>query len=193
MEILNFAMVMELLPKNVSAVLITKESVYPERILESVRHIGFGEVIIRTNCTSVSERYDAIAKAKYDIVYIQDDDCIAPIKELLDRYDGSITCAMTRHHLEFYKDSRICLLGWGAIFPKDTCLALDMYLDEFGEDYLFEREADRILTYANFPQNRLELPIINLENPDDTTRLSKQPEHYSNLLIIENRLKSIWK
>ena len=58
------------------------------------------------------------AKAKNDIIYVQDDDCFVNHQELLCKYNGRLTNSMTPHHFQAYKDTGATLVGWGCFFPK---------------------------------------------------------------------------
>lgn len=179
-------------PQEVSACLITKDPVYPRDVLNEVCKIPFGEILVLTNCDSPHRKHELFAKAKYDTLYYQDDDSICPIRELLELANpGIITCAMKPFHLEKYKDSRIALLGWGSLFEKKVLLELHRYTDKYGEDHVFKRETERILTYFNFPQRRLNLPIYDLQSAFAPDRLSMQPGHYDFIPLVENRCSKL--
>src|SRR6185503_21084360 len=110
-----------------------------------VMAIGFGECLFLTNCDSPHRKQELFRKAKYDLLYYQDDDAIAPIRQLLDAAEpDQITCAMKPGHLAAYAQSRIALLGWGSLFPKRTIDVLDQYRAVYGEDALYQRETERI-------------------------------------------------
>lgn len=179
---------MSLDPRHVSACFITKDPVYPAVIVERVMAIGFGECLFLTNCDSPHRKQELFAKAKYDFLYYQDDDCIAPIQELLAAaVPDQITCAMKPSHLASYAKSRIALLGWGSIFPKRTIEVLQQYRAVYGEDALYRRESERIMTWFAYPQQRLELPIEDLPSAFALDRLSMQPDHYTYIPIVEER------
>jgi len=179
-------------PKNVSCVLISKDAVYPGTIFTYVQHFGFGEYLILTNCDSPHRKQELFAKAKFDHIFYQDDDCVAPIDLLLPAAEpGKITCAMKDGHLRAYAHSRIALLGWGSIFPKSAIKVLDYYRAEFGEDEVYRRETERIMTWFCYPQVRLELPIIDLPSATAPDRLSMQPGHYGFIPIVEQRCAAI--
>lgn len=179
---------MSLNPRHVSACFITKDPVYPSVIVERVMQIGFGEYLFLTNCDSPHRKQELFAKAKYDFIFYQDDDAITPIAELLDAAKpDQITCAMKRSHLDAYAKSRIALLGWGSLFPKRTIDVLDQYRAVYGEDALYRRESERIMTSLSFPQQRLELPIEDLPSAFAPDRLSMQPGHYDYIPIVEAR------
>jgi hypothetical protein len=180
-------------PQYVSACFITKDRNYPEPILASIMPIGFGEVMILTNCDSPHRKQELFAKAKYDYIYYQDDDCIAPIWPLFEvSKPNIINCAMKATHLKAYADSRIALLGWGSLFPKEVTDILSYYRREYGEDEVYCRETERIMTWLNFPQHRLDLPISDLPSATAPDRLHKQESHYSFIPIVEARCCAIW-
>jgi len=183
---------MSLNAKNITVCLITKDDVYPSIILNSVFKFPFGEVLIRTHCDSPHRKQELFEKAKNDLIYYQDDDCIAPIEQLLEQSDPTkINCAMKPSHLMQYAQSKIALLGWGSIFPKSVIKVLDKYRAEYGEDDLYKRETERIMTWLSYPQNRMELPIIDLPSAMAPDRLSMQPGHYDFIPIVEERCLNI--
>ena len=128
---------------------ITRDKEYPKEIDTS----AFDEVLIRTNCPNIYERYLLAAKAKNDIIYVQDDDCIINYKEIWKHYNGKLTNGITMHHQMYYKDTGVTLVGWGCFFPKEMLKNLDKYIDKYGKDEHLLREADRIFTYLNQPHN----------------------------------------
>jgi hypothetical protein len=179
-------------PSEVSLCLISKEEIYPREILTNAASVGFGEILILTNCDSPSRKQELFQKAKYDTLAYQDDDCLAPWIPLLQAADPrTITCAMKPFHIDKYRTSRIALLGWGSIIPKVSIYALDHYRAEFGEDEVYRRETERIMTWLNFPQTRLALEIIDLPSAMDSTRLSAQPGHYDYIGIVDQRCRQI--
>jgi hypothetical protein len=178
--------------KRVSCCLITKDPVYPYQVLNHVSQFPFGEILVLTNCDSPYRKHELFNKARYDWLYYQDDDAICPIQQLAEQAeDGIITCAMKQFHINKYKDSRIALLGWGSLFQKDRLKVLGLYRSKYGKDEVYMRETERILTYLNYPQKRLELPIIDLPSAWAPDRLSNQPGHYDYIPIVEERCKSI--
>lgn len=179
---------MTLHPQHVSACFITKDAMYPPQIVERVMTVGFGEYLFLTNCDSPHRKQELFRKAKHDYLYYQDDDCLAPIEALLDAaVPDRITCAMKPFHLEKYAESRIALLGWGSVFPKATIRVLDRYRAVYGEDALYRRETERIMTWLSYPQQRLPLPIEDLPSAFAPDRLSMQPDHYGYIPIVEER------
>lgn len=183
---------MSLNPKHVSACFITKDPVYPSVIVDRVMRVGFGEYLFLTNCPSPHLKQSLFAKARYDYLYYQDDDCIAPIEALLAAaVPNQITCAMKPSHIASYSSSRIALLGWGSLFPKRTIEVLDRYRAVHGEDAVYQRESERIMTWLSWPQQRLELPIEDLPSAWAPDRLSMQPGHYEYIPIVEARCAAL--
>lgn len=178
--------------RRVSACLITKEARYPADVLDHVLCWPFGELLMLTGCDSPHRKQELFAKAKYDYIYYQDDDCLAPIQELVEQSKPNIiNCAMKDFHLKAYARSRIALLGWGCIFPKSAIRMLDLYRAEYGEDMLYRRETERIMTWFNYPQNRMELPIVDLPSAFAPDRLSSQVGHYDYIPEVEQRCAAI--
>lgn len=179
-------------PRSVSAVLISKDPVYPAEVLAHTCSFPFAEVLIFTGCDSPHRKQELFEKAKYPYIYYSDDDCIAPIAEVLDQaVPGIITCAMKPAHINSYSRSRIALLGWGSVFPQKAIVELSHYRDEYGEDDVYKRETERIMTWFNYPQLRLALPIEDLPSAFAADRLSNQPNHYNYIPLVEERCRSI--
>lgn len=179
-------------PQFVSACFITKDAVYPREILINALSIPFGEILILTHSDSPHRKQELFEKAKFDTLFYMDDDCIAPIRELLAQSEpGIINCAMKTGHITAYANSRIALLGWGSIFPKSVIKVLDLYRAEYGEDFLYRRETERIMTHLCYPQNRFDLPIVDLPSAMAPDRLSMQPDHWGYIPMVEERCNSI--
>lgn len=173
----------------VSCCLITKEDEYPQQIMDQLKTFGFGEILVHDHSDSPFNKYRVFAMAKNDLIYYQDDDAICPVKELSELSDPNmINVAMKPSHYEAYMGTRMTMgLGWGAIFPKEILKTLKKYTDVYGEDELFKRETERILTYLNWPQNRLELPIYDLPSAYAADRLWRQPIHQTNIALVTER------
>lgn len=178
----------------VSCCLITKDPIYPKEILDHLSQFPFGEILIRTNCPNSAGKDELFKKAKYDLIYYQDDDCICPVNELTEQGESDIiTCAMKPGHIEAYKNLRIACFGWGSFIPKEALYKMQTYMAVHGEDDLYLREYDRILTFFNFPQKRLDLPIYDLPSAYSSDRYSNQPNHYTNITLMEERCKQLIK
>ncbi len=157
-----------------TAVLITREKEYPKIILD--RLTDFDEIIIETECPCIYRRYELAQKAKNDIIYFQDDDCLVNYQELFTYYNGRITNEMTEHHLKYYEPLGATLIGWGAYFPKSMLNVLDKYIEKYGIDIHLMREADRIFTYLNKPFNSVTIHHEDL--PQTKGKMSFEDNHY---------------
>lgn len=179
--------------KNVSACLITKDPVYPKVILDQLLQFPFGEILILTNSDSPHRKYDLFKKTTYDYIYYQDDDAICPIGDVANIAETDvITLAMKPGHFSAHQNNRATMgLGWGSIFPKKMLESLKLYTDKYGEDEVFQRETERILTYLNFPQKRLSSMIIDLPSASDGSRLWQQPHHVSFKELAESRCATL--
>lgn len=171
-----------------SAVLITKEKSYPQEILDLLPK--FDEVLIKTECPSILARYELAQKAKNNIIYVQDDDCITDVEALRSMFNGRLTVAVKEHHQNFYAGSGVTLVGFGAFFTKDM-INFDPYLDRYGVSPLFLSQADRVFTYLNQPFNQVPVETRNLPTATDNTRMSNQEDHYDNLGLILKQLHNL--
>jgi len=179
-----------------AAVLITKDKTYPSTVLDHVRSFPFGLIFIATQCDGPGDRYIQMCynvSDYHNYMYFQDDDAICPIRSLMEQATpGVLTCAMKPRSLEEYKDTKACLVGWGAVADSQMVLKFlgGNWIMEFGSD-VFCREADRIFTYVNYPQRRLDLPIIDLPYATSKDRLSMQPNHHKTRDEVLRRLDEI--
>ena len=179
-------------PKEISLILISKDSKYPQEILDSLAQFPWGEIKILTDSDSVSRRYELAKDAKFDLIAFQDDDCIIPWNDVfaLSQPDR-LNTPLKRGHFDAYKNSISSLVGWGSIFPKSLLKSLEKYVIIYGEDKIYKREVDRIFTYLNSPQNRLILPIIDLPSAYNEDRMWRQTNHGSSRLLAEERCKNL--
>lgn len=180
-------------PTEISLCLITKDVIYPPQILGQVLRIPWGEILILTHSDSPYRKHELFQKAKYDTLAYQDDDAICPWGSILALSKTDIiNVAMKPSHYEAYKENNATMgLGWGAIFPKAILGSLRKYTDIYGEDDVYRRETERILTYLNYPQNRLVLPITDLPSATDGTRLWQQPNHNEYRFLAEERCSKL--
>jgi len=100
--------------EKISCVVITREPVLNELVLERLDLGFFDEILIVADCPSVYKRYEAAKTAANDIIYIQDDDCLVNYQVLWTKYNGQITNTMTKPFIEKYKDLECTLVGWGS-------------------------------------------------------------------------------
>lgn len=137
-------------------------------------------------------RYLGAIKAKNDIIYTQDDDCIVNnIRSLIDKWDGKrIVNLLKPSHMSLYGNHT--MFGWGTLFDRRWVGCLDKYKDKWGEDYVFKRETDRIFSILNtsgfvtYPGDIDDFPSAN-----DHYALYKQPDHESTKWIAIERAESV--
>lgn len=177
----------------VSCCLNTKDAVYPWNILRHLSQFPFGEVLILTHSDSPHRKYELFNKAKYDLLYYQDDDAFCPVEELRQLSEPfKINVAMKQSHYDSYRELRMTMgLGWGSFFPKAILKHLDRYTNVYGEDELFKRDTEKILTHLVSPQNRFVLPITDLPSATAEDRLWRQPEHWTNMELIKERCATL--
>lgn len=162
----------------ITACLITRLPEYPSIVLERLTCANFfDEILISTQSPSVYERYLLAKRAKNDVIYVQDDDCMVNYQVLFSKYDGRITNAMTLPFQKQYEPMGCTLVGWGTFFPSQMLSVFDKYILRYGKDQHLSREADRIFTYLNKPFNTIIMPHedVNATTPD---RMSNEPEHF---------------
>lgn len=171
-----------------TAVLITRLKEYPKEILDALP--AFDEVLIKTECPSVLYRYELATQAKNDLIFFQDDDCLVDVEELYKHYNGQLTNFIKEGHYRFYNGSGITLIGWGCFFPK-SMLDFSKYIEKYEIDDLLLSQADRVFTYLNQPHNTIIRPVVDLPTAADSTRMSTQWDHWTNLQQIRNHLSTI--
>lgn len=177
----------------VSACLISKDSVYPKAVLEHTASFPFGEILVLTHSDSPFRKYELFEKAKNEWIYYSDDDAICPIQDLAEEAEpGIITLAMKASHFTDYAGTRMTMgLGWGAFLQKSLLKKLDLYRAVYGEDFLFKRDTEKLLTSLCYPQKRLVLPITDLPSAMAPDRLWREKDHYNYGALCEQRCTEI--
>jgi hypothetical protein len=186
----------------VTACLITwKRQHNLPKIIEHLSKYDFiDEIIIRDNskCENIINygRYTARAKNRY--MYTQDDDCINhDLQALYDEFVSNptrIVHGATEDYMRVikentYGESQMAMVGWGAFLDRRWIDLLDRYINEYGEDYCFYRETDRILSVL---MKKHHLAILsNIEHLDnDKDALCSEKDHIKyKKLAIERALK----
>jgi hypothetical protein len=177
-----------------SCCLITKEDVYPREILASLMYYPFGEMLILTHSDSPYRKYELFEKAKHGTLYYQDDDAICNVQDLVDNYKpGVFNILMDPPKIEQYKNRRMTMgFGWGALFERSILHdPLLEYKRLYGEDELLRRDAEKILTHIVYPQNRIASYHQDLPSAMAPDRLWQEPQHWSNMDLIENKCARI--
>lgn len=171
----------------------------PQELKTIVLHLKsfndiFDEIIIWDNRKSNMcgyGRYLATLKAKNNIIYTQDDDCIVHnIRELFSLYDDTcIINNMKPQHLKIYKKFNHTLPGWGMIFNKSWIKYLNMYIEKYGIDDIFLRDTGRIFTGLVQKYKSIKAEITEFESAcDQKISLWKQPCHKKNRDIVIRRI-----
>jgi hypothetical protein len=159
---------------DVTAIIPTRGDCDLEPILDS---LIFGDTIVWDNSVrddfGAFSRYLAIAEAKTDVIYFQDDDCIVwkdDQRRLLDAYEPGILTAMMPPERTDYWDT--VLIGWGAIFDRELPeVAFSRWVDageqtkspEFrivGADFVFPM----LTPWKRLDGYHLDLPHAHAEN-----------------------------
>lgn len=163
----------------ISCVLITKEKKYPQIVWERLNLGFFDEILIKTESSSVYERYLLAKEAKNDIIYVQDDDAMVNYQVLFSKYNGQITNTITLPFQTKYEPMACTLVGWGCYFNKSMLNVFDKYISKYGQDAHLLREADRIFTYLNKPFNTIIMPHEDLPRSSSEQAMWKEPEHFT--------------
>ena len=180
---------------NISAIIVTKGD---RDISGIVKDLPFRDIIVWDNSkekedSKVYGRYLAINRAKHNLIYTQDDDCIVDVHAIIKAYLGiSIVCNMPKDRRREYYDG-IQLVGWGSIFHKNLALsAFKKYLDAFPLDDLFLRECDRVFTYLN-RCTLVDVPIAHLDYAHGEDRMGREARHGYDMKEIRRRLYTLPK
>lgn len=151
----------------------------------------FDEIIVQKDTgNQVYTRYEGINRAKNDVIYTQDDDCIVGnLKELLKNYEkGVITANSDSMSRQKYAQlgGNICLIGYGSVFDKRLINVLDNFKDWIDDKDVFYRECDRAFTWLNKKK------LINGDMKHFVSAykgISSQKNHEDYLTKIINKLK----
>lgn len=168
----------------ISAVIPTRGDVSLGPIIDRMQEYPeIDEIIIRIGDTPYN-RYLAAARAKNEIVYTQDDDCVTDLRPLIDAYEPSrIVNAMTPEHAAQYPGNQT-LIGFGCIFTR---WLLAWTFASFVQDALFYRESDRIFATVN-PHKTVFPRIDILPHATAGNRLYRQPDHVAARMAMEQRI-----
>ena len=162
----------------ISAVIPTRGDVDITPIIKRVEPF-VDEIIVADYGLSVYNRYKGIKKAKNDIIYTQDDDCLVDVEKIITLYEpGIIVNAIKPDRIKDYPD--MTLVGWGAVFDKD----LTKVLDDWEKDELFMRECDRVFTALN-KRHSIPMPVQDLYQGN---RMGEEDRHWNDLKKIRERI-----
>lgn len=177
--------------REVSAVLVTRGNVDLGPALDPILAAGIEDIGIRIGHEGVWERYRGARRALHDTVYVQDDDCIVEVEQILAAFDEEyVTVNMPEWKRPEYPP-HVALVGWGAVFSKRMLAAFERYMCRGGAlDALFRREADRVFTGLN-PLKRIDVPFQNLFWARGKDRMGEQPGHGQAFREIVRRIDLI--
>ena len=126
-------------------------------------------------------RYTASRRARHNVIYTQDDDCIIHgLDKLWEAYDGSQLVYGHQAHMtpEIFGGKHMAIMGWGTIFDRRWTNVLKGYINHFGKDKCFYRETDRIFTMLlNQRHKPVVIEVEHLEGYNDENSLSSQENH----------------
>jgi hypothetical protein len=158
-----------------------------------IRHVD--ELIVVRGHGGVWERWEAVSRAKCDVIYTQDDDAIVDVPAVLAAYDPDfVACNMPKEHRRDYPDG-IALVGWGCVFHRSLGedridSAWRQYDVQFPRDGVFTREADRVLTGLS-KLKLVDMPIAHLPCAHGRDRMSLSPNHGESLQEIRRRIYAV--
>jgi hypothetical protein len=158
----------------------------PENLPRIIYSLPYAEIIIVRD-DSVWTRYEAMRRAKFDIIYTQDDDVVNhSLPLLLESYlkhPDLIHYSVPTDYLgkipnKTWGNRQLALIGWGSMFHRSRLQVLDKYTNKYGIDDLLLREVDRAFTIL---QGRHHVPVVcdleRLPGETDGRALSSQPNH----------------
>lgn len=162
-----------------AAVLVTRGNVDLSPVLASLE--GFGDVVVWDNSRrperSVYGRYLALAEARHQVIYTQDDDCLVDIDDVLAAYErGLVVCNMPKGRWSEYRSC--ALVGWGSVF--DRRLAEEAFVAYSGSglpsDGLLLNECDRWFTAVN-RRKLIDVPFRHLPHAHGADRMGRRRDH----------------
>lgn len=172
-----------LLAKDVAAVLITRGGTDIEEI--TAGWPAFGQVIIHTGAPNVFARWENLFRAGKQIVFVQDDDCIVPVKQLLKHWSEDDKILLN------VPPGESLMVGWGALIRRGYAhRSFQRYLERYGMDALTRTFADFVVTSIT-PCRTVDLGHEDLPWATGADRLYNQPGHYDGQDEIRARCKEL--
>lgn len=166
-------------PARVSAVLVSKGDHDLGEIFDSLEAAGIRDIVVWDNATRPQNlicfgRFAGIADAKHQWIYVQDDDLVAPVGEILKEFSprGDRRRIVANNRAD--EDWR--LLGLGSVFHRSMADCFASYLDRYGMDEEFLRTADVVFAYQ-WPYRQVTLGYRELEWSRAPDRMYHQPDH----------------
>lgn len=175
----------------VSVVIVTKGDRDLDTILGSLAWCD--DVVVWNNADEVAAGRDdlicygrhvaAMERARHDLIYTQDDDCLCPAAGLVQAYDGTM--------LVNVPDDEAPLTAWGAVYSRQTVHdAFHVYLDHYPPNRDLLVCADVIHT-ALTPWRRHHLGHLDFDYAYGPDRMHRQDNHYRLREIVARRAERL--
>jgi len=173
---------MSITPDKISACLVTRGD-RPDMLERIIATLPYDEVIVWDNSErpqdlKVYGRFAAMAEAKHDVCYTQDDDCIFRDHDaLMAEYEEDVPTYTYGHGDNDGGYGDLPLPPGGALVPKHVAFdAFARYIQEWPMDEGLLYEADFIIgvLYPRFRQVRLPFEIV-MDVAQSPERLCNQP------------------
>jgi len=176
----------------------------PAILAEISKHEFIDEILVwkqdERNDDKVYARYLLADQARNETIYTQDDDVIVhDIDKLYEAYDGKQLVYGAPADFEpkangEYKMNNLALVGWGSFFQRGWLCRMDFYTEEYGEDDLFLREADRVFTMLQLTNHKyMPVELTMLSDATSTDALSQDAKHLEYRAEIIRRCNEIRK
>jgi len=139
-------------------------------------------------------RYLGALEAKYNTIYVQDDDCyVNNIDALVNNYTKKRPISNIKpSHMQEYKVAPDTMAGWGMLFEKEWIGILNKYIRLYGIDYVFLRETDRIFTGLFKEFDYIVADVEDFPSArDPKIALFQQPNHFKMRAEARKRVKHI--
>lgn len=185
-------------PSEVSAIIPTRGDVDLESIVAT---LPYDEVIIWNNAEHIENartfgRYLAIAQAKHDTIYFQDDDLIFTAHEQLcaahNKEDGLFTSNMPSPWWEEqYERFDMALVGAGSLVPRDLpWAAFGRYLSLWPRDEMFLNYCDMVNGVLT-PYRRYDFGYTILPQAGYPNRIHRTPGEANRKQLVIDRALAI--
>jgi len=174
-------------PSDVTAIVVTRGDIDINPVVRSL--CDFDEVIVWDNSQredlSCYGRFAAIAEARNELIYVQDDDILVPANYLVKCWEGKREILANKKPEEEWR-----FLGIGAIFPRDFTSVFQNYTDRFGGGADFHRVSDVVFAYQH-PYRSVWIGYGELEWSRAANRMYHQPDHYDVRITARDRVMAL--
>ena len=174
-------------PADVSAIVVTRGDIDIRPVLHNL--CDFDEVIVWDNSKrsdlSCYGRFAAIAEARNELIYVQDDDVLVPASYLVKRWEGKREILANKKPEEEWR-----FLGIGAIFPRDFVSVFKNYTERWEQDPEFYRVSDVVFAYQH-PYRSVWIGYGELEWSRAANRMYHMADHYDVRIRARDRVMSL--